>query len=97
MYLCRNYFNEMLAIEGGLERCKRELTQRQDFTLAVVFSMFTSNTHGRIDANELLFGLEKLGVTCDISDSRLLIDRYDADKDGRLGFWEFSNALLPIE
>ena len=34
---------------------------------------------------------------CDIADSRLIIDRYDADKDGKLGFWEFSNALLPIQ
>lgn len=44
----------------------------------------------------MLFGLEKLGVICDISDARMVVDRYDADKDGRLGFWEFSNALLPI-
>ena len=27
----------------------------------------------------------------------LLFDRYDADQDGRLGLWEFSNALLPID
>jgi Ca2+-binding EF-hand superfamily protein len=26
-----------------------------------------------------------------------LVDRYDADRDGKLGFWEFSNALLPVE
>lgn len=23
--------------------------------------------------------------------------RYDSDQDGRLGFWEFSNALLPVD
>lgn len=49
-----------------------------------------------MNASELLYGLEKLGVACDIEDAKLIIDRYDADKDGRLGFWEFSNALLPI-
>jgi len=38
-----------------------------------------------------------MGVPSDIADARLIIDRYDADKDGRLGFWEFSNALLPIQ
>lgn len=37
-----------------------------------------------------------MGISCDIADARLIIDRYDADKDGRLGFWEFSNSLLPI-
>ena len=23
--------------------------------------------------------------------------RYDADEDGRLGFWEFSNIFLPVD
>jgi hypothetical protein len=27
----------------------------------------------------------------------LFVDRYDSDKDGRLGFWEFANALLPVD
>jgi hypothetical protein len=45
----------------------------------------------------LLYGLERLGVVCDVADAKLVVDRYDSDKDGRLGFWEFSNALLPID
>jgi hypothetical protein len=97
IYLTREVFREVLAIEGTLEKVKRELVLRHDFTLAGAFKRFTDNTHGRINANDLLFGLEQLGVACDIADSRLLVDRYDADKDGRLGFWEFSNALLPIQ
>jgi Ca2+-binding EF-hand superfamily protein len=86
-----------LAIEGNLELIKKELGMRPDFNLAGVFRRFSDNTHGRINATELLFGLEQLGVACDIADARLIIDRYDADKDGRLGFWEFSNTLLPIQ
>lgn len=27
----------------------------------------------------------------------LVFQRYDSDQDGRLGLWEFSNALLPID
>ena len=38
-----------------------------------------------------------MGVVCDIVDAKLIIERYDQDKDGRLGFWEFSNALLPLD
>jgi len=97
IFITRDGFKEILAIEGGLERAKKDLALRHDFTLAGIFRLFSDNTHGRINANELLFGLEKLGVSCDISDARLLVDRYDNDKDGRLGFWEFSNALLPIQ
>lgn len=97
IYLTRDAFKEFLAIEGGLEAAKKELVIRHDFTLAGAFSKFSDNTHGRVTANELLFGLEKLGIACDIHDARLIVDRYDADKDGKLGFWEFSNALLPIQ
>ncbi len=27
----------------------------------------------------------------------MVIDRFDSDRDGKLTFWEFSNALLPID
>lgn len=96
IYLTRDAFKEILAIEGSLEQTKKELCMRHDFTLAGVFNRFSDNTHGRINASELLYGLDKLGVACDLSDARLVVERYDADKDGRLGFWELSNALLPI-
>jgi hypothetical protein len=96
IYLTRDAFREILAIEGGLEASKKELALRPDFTLAGAFSRFSDNTHGRITANEMLYGLEKLGVICDIADARMIVERYDADKDGKLGFWEFSNAILPI-
>jgi hypothetical protein len=36
-------------------------------------------------------------VVCDIADVKLIVDRFDADKDSRLGFWEFSNALMPVD
>jgi hypothetical protein len=97
IFLTRDAFREILAIEGNLEKVKKELVVRHDFTLAGAFKRFSDNTHGRINSNDLLFGLEQMGLACDIADARLIIDRYDADKDGRLGFWEFSNALLPIQ
>lgn len=31
------------------------------------------------------------------ADIQVFFSRYDADQDGRLGFWEFSNSLLPID
>ncbi len=38
-----------------------------------------------------------MGVTCSMDDARLLVARYDADEDMKLGFWEFSNMFLPVE
>jgi hypothetical protein len=80
-----------------LEASKIELRERIDFTLAGVFNIFSGYSQARIGSSELLAGLERLGVTCNIEDVSLVIDRYDSDRDGKLSFWEFSNALLPID
>lgn len=45
---------------------------------------------------DLLYGFERLGVVTDIADAKLVVSRYDADKDNKLGFWEFSNCLMPV-
>jgi hypothetical protein len=65
--------------------------------LAGAFNLFTGHSQARVTPNDLLYGLERIGVVCDIADCKLFVDRYDADKDAKLGFWEFSNALLPID
>ena len=93
----RNVFKEILAVENGLEVAKKELALRSDFTLAGAFNFFTGYSQSRITAEELLVGLERLGVICEISDLRLFVERYDSDRDQRLGFWEFSNSLLPVD
>jgi hypothetical protein len=41
IYLLREYFKEILAIEGGLDQIKKELAMRSDFTLAGAFNVFT--------------------------------------------------------
>lgn len=51
----------------------------------------------RIGVNEIVVGLERLGITCDSNDARLMISRFDSDEDSRLSFWEFANLMLPIQ
>lgn len=48
-------------------------------------------------ADELLFGLDRLDLKIVPADIDFFFRRYDSDQDGRLGFWEFSNALLPVD
>lgn len=38
-----------------------------------------------------------MGVKANPRDVQHFFRRYDSDQDGRLGFWEFSNALLPVD
>lgn len=41
--------------------------------------------------------MERLGVQADLIDAKLIVERFDTDRDNKLGFWEFSNMFLPIE
>ena len=79
IFLTRDAFKEILAIEGHLEVVKKELAIRHDFSLAGVFRKFCDNTHGRINATELLYGLERIGITCDIADADEETDVKDDD------------------
>lgn len=75
---------------------KEELALKYDLTLESVFSLFSNYNSLRITASDILYGFERLGLIFDIADVKLLLDRYDQDRDGRLGFWEFSNIMLPL-
>lgn len=79
IYLVRECFKELLAIEGGLEQAKKELAMRSDFTLAGAFNIFTGYSQARISHHDFLYGLERLGVVCDATDAKLVVGRYDAD------------------
>lgn len=70
---------------------------RPDFTLAGAFNLFTGYSQTRLTADDLSGGVERLGVVARNEDMQLFVERYDADRDGKLGFWEFSNALMPMD
>jgi hypothetical protein len=57
-----------MQIEGDIERSRKDLIERPDFTLAGVFNAFTGYSQARIGANEFKSGLERLGVMCDIDE-----------------------------
>lgn len=66
-----------------------------DFSLEAVHAVFTDTTSRRLTLFDLLDGFKRIGVTCESSDCALVLARYDADADARLGFWEFANMFLP--
>lgn len=68
-----------MSFEGNLERLKKELAMRSDFTLAGAFNLFTDYSQARISPCDILYGFEKLRIKCDIADAKLVINRYDTD------------------
>lgn len=73
------------------------LCERHDFSLESAFANFAETSTTRIGVNDLVHGFDRLGVTCNETDARLVISRFDSDEDMRLSFWEFANMFLPIE
>lgn len=84
-------------MENIIEMMRKEVALRADFNLKSSFLLFHRSPQQKFTFDEFLFGLERLEMTVDPKQAMLLFQRYDSDEDGRLGFWEFSNILLPID
>jgi len=59
--------------------------------------LFTSSTLDRLTTATIEEGLNNLGIALAKGDAKLLCQRYDADGDGKLSFWEFANIFLPLD
>jgi Ca2+-binding EF-hand superfamily protein len=70
---------------------------RRDFTLMAAYHQFSRSMQAKITIEEFMFGLDRLDIIMNPQNVELFYRRYDSDQDGRLGFWEFSNSLLPID
>lgn len=95
--IVKDCFQELFELESALELVRKELSYQRDFTLIAAFNTFAKSMQQRVSLEEFTFGLDRLDFTLLPSDVKLFFDRYDSDQDGKLGFWEFSNALLPID
>jgi Ca2+-binding EF-hand superfamily protein len=73
------------------------LANQSDFNLPETFAFFSANQLSRLSQFDLVQGLQRLGVKVEDEDAVLLKERYDADQDGKLGYWEFAALFLPIE
>jgi hypothetical protein len=59
--------------------------------------MFANSPQYKISGEEYKFGLNRLSINSDPRYIGLVFDRFDSDRDGKLGIWEFTNQLLPTE
>lgn len=51
----------------------------------------------RINKGDLSYGFERGGVICSLTEADLIINRYDSDGDGKIGYWEFANMVLTCD
>ena len=84
-------------MENSIELYRKELSMKFDFTLGGFYNLFTRNALYKINLDEFLFGLDRLDIRLSKEEGKLFMNRYDSDLDGKLSFWEISNALLPFD
>ena len=85
---------DLIAQERELESAKVVLTNKPDFNLHDCFAIFDYCRHGHVTQADLREGLAAIGVFPTADEIGLFFQRYDANKNHRLCFKEFSRAFL---
>ena len=90
------FLSEMLRLETMFEADKVEYLSAHEFTIEQLYGLFSDQVTKKLTFDSLYQSFaEKFGITKQI-DAELVLRRYDADEDGCLTFWEFANAILPV-
>lgn len=89
-----NGLRDIISLERELESTKVSLTNKVDFNLHDAFRIFDVNFSGSITAHDVREGLAAIGVFPSHDEVDLFVKRYDANRDFRLTFSEFSEAFL---
>lgn len=97
LLMTKDVFAVILNLESQLEQLKVDLARKRDFSIQGAFYMFANSPQYKISGEEYKFGLNRLAINSDPRYIGLVFDRYDSDRDGKLGIWEFTNQLLPTD
>jgi hypothetical protein len=85
------------GLEERLESAKCQLASQPDFNLYDAFRIFDDRYKGWMTIADLKYGLQDIGIAAPMEQIELFFKHYDSNKDGRLTFSEFCNALLPLD
>ena len=97
----QNQFNEFLTklmlIEGDIERLKIDLSLNPDFNCEDAFRIFELDGRGFLDKEDLKYGLNLLNIYPTEQEIRLLMKRFDLQKQGGINFADFFDIVVPFE
>ena len=102
---CANYeqnqFNDflkkMMEIESKIEDAKILLALNSDFNCEDAFRLFESNNRGFLNKDDIQNGLNEIGIFPTGKKLRLLIKRFDLQKNGFLNYADFFDMVVPFE
>jgi EF-hand domain pair len=86
-----------MTLEKQLEQAKISLAIRPDFNLFDAFRIFDAPALGYVSISDLKSGLAGIGVYASYDELELFFTRYDKNRDGKLRYSEFCDAMCPID
>ena len=97
----QNQFNDFLkklmGIEGDIERLKIDLSLNPDFNCEDAFRIFELDGRGFLDKEDLKYGLNLLNIYPTDLELRLLMKRFDLQRQGAISFADFFDIVVPFE
>ena len=90
-------FDKEVSLSRKVELLKEELVSRYDFNLRTIHEIIAEAGEGRVDYDALYTFLQKNNISVIERDVVALLRRVDVDRDGRLSYSEFTEAVLPVD
>ncbi len=81
--------------EGTTESLRQRLSRRYNFNVHEAFSYLDANDDGIISADELGDILDRNDFYATQRELKLLMDRLDGNRDGRITYSEFVQEMTP--
>ena len=92
-----DFLGYLMEVESQIEDLKIELARRDDFNFEDIFRIFEVDGKGYIEPEDLKQGLKLLGLDPSDFDIRLLIKRFDLNKQGLLSYTDFFDMVVSFE
>ena len=92
-----DFLRKLMAAESQIEDAKINLALNPDFNCEDAFRIFELNGRGFIDECDLKCGLNLIGIFPTDYEVRLLMKRFDLQKQGYLNYGDFFDMLVPYE
>ena len=92
-----DFLSKLMNFEGQIESAKINLALNPDFNCEEAFRIFEFNGRGFLDGNDLKCGLNLIGVFPTDYQVRLLMKRFDLQKEGCINYADFFDMIVPFE
>ena len=95
--LFNDFLKKLMEVESKIEDAKISLAINPDFNCEDAFRLFESNDKGFLSKEDLKNGLNLLGIFPTGKKLKLLMKRFDLQRNGYINYADFFDMVVPFE